>query len=225
MFANPVRHERDVEALATSPAAAATPYVAETIRNILSALPTDIALIGFAGAPFTLASYAVEGKGSRNYLFVKKMMHQAPALWERLLAKLVEQLFSYLDLQIKSRRGGRSAIRHLGGLPVPLPTSAATSCPTPRLCCSALRAEHPTTPIIYFGTGNAHLLPDIAALKPEVIALDWRRPLGPTWQDLGCQAIQGNLDPMLLCTTAEPSPARPKPFWTPPPAAPATSST
>ena len=87
VFANPVRSERDVEALTSSSAAQATPYVAETIRNILSALPADIALLGFAGAPFTLASYAVEGKGSRNYLFVKKMMHQAPALWERLLAE------------------------------------------------------------------------------------------------------------------------------------------
>ena len=54
-------------------------------------------------------------------------------------------------------------------------------------------------PIIYFGTGNGHLLPDVATLEPDVIALDWRQPLGPTWQGLGCRAVQGNLDPMVLC--------------------------
>lgn len=199
VFANPVRSERDVAALTTAPAAEATPYIAETIRNILSALPPDIALVGFAGAPFTLASYAVEGKGSRNYLFVKKMMQQAPALWERLLTKLVDQLFSYLDLQIRS---GVEAVQlfdtWVGCLS--LSDFRRHVLPHTKNLLERLRAEHPTKPIIYFGTGNAHLLPDIAALKPDVIALDWRVPLGPTWADLGCRAVQGNLDPATLCT-------------------------
>ena len=199
VFANPVRSERDLEALTTSPAAEATPYIAETIRNILSGLPPDIALLGFAGAPFTLASYAVEGKGSRNYLFVKKMMHQAPTLWERLLTKLVDQLFSYLDLQIES---GVEAVQlfdtWVGCLS--LSDFRRHVMPHTKNLLERLRTRHPTTPIIYFGTGNAHLLPDIATLKPEVIALDWRVPLGPTWANLGCRAVQGNLDPITLCT-------------------------
>ena len=76
VFANPLRHEQDVAQLTCSSAEEATPYIEHTVKNILADLPGDIALIGFAGAPFTLASYAIEGKGSRNYVFVKKMMHK-----------------------------------------------------------------------------------------------------------------------------------------------------
>ena len=97
-----MRSERAIDALVTAPAEEATPYIAETVRNILTGLPRDIALLGFAGAPFTLASYAIEGKGSRNYVFVKKLMYEAPGLWRRLLDKLVAQLESYLALQIAS---------------------------------------------------------------------------------------------------------------------------
>ena len=102
VFANPVRTEKDVERLQVLPAQEATPYIADTVKNIIAGLPKDIALIGFAGAPFTLASYAIEGRGSRNYVHVKKMMYEAPALWHRLLDKLVTQLSSYLNLQIDS---------------------------------------------------------------------------------------------------------------------------
>ena len=75
VFDNPVRTGRDIDALVEAPAGEATPYIAETVRNILSGLPAHIALIGFAGAPFTLASYAVEGRGSTNYRFVQKLIH------------------------------------------------------------------------------------------------------------------------------------------------------
>ena len=89
-------------ALRVAPATEATPYIADTVQNIVSGLPPDIALIGFAGAPYTLASYAIEGKGSRNYVFVKKMMYEAPDLWHSLLDKLVDQVVSYLVLQVHS---------------------------------------------------------------------------------------------------------------------------
>ena len=102
VFSNPIRHEQDVAALRTAPAIEATPYIADTVRCINADLPEHIALIGFAGAPFTLASYAIEGRGSRNYVEVKKMMHNRPDLWAQLMDKLVQQLVSYLQLQISA---------------------------------------------------------------------------------------------------------------------------
>lgn len=198
VFANPVRSAGDVNALTTAPAEEATPYIAQTIRNILSGLPSHVALIGFAGAPFTLASYAIEGRGSRNYLHVKRMLHSAPALWAQLLDKLTDQLLSYLGLQI---RAGAEAVQLFDTWVGCLSTGdfQRHALPHTKRLLDGLRQAHPNTPIIYFGTGNSHLLPDIATLAPDVIALDWRIPLGPTWTSLGCRAIQGNLDPMVLC--------------------------
>ena len=100
VFDNPLRSASDIDALMTAPAEEATPYIAETVRNVRSGLPADIALIGFAGAPFTLASYAIEGRGSRNYVYVKKLMYEAPEAWNQLMTKLVGQVASYLQLQI-----------------------------------------------------------------------------------------------------------------------------
>ncbi|MEE8244699.1 MAG: uroporphyrinogen decarboxylase family protein, partial [Pseudomonadales bacterium] len=102
VFDNPVRSAKDVAALINAPAAEATPYIAQTVANVLSGLAPQVALIGFAGAPFTLASYAIEGQGSRNYVFVKKFMYENPEAWAQLLDKLVDQVASYLELQIDS---------------------------------------------------------------------------------------------------------------------------
>ena len=194
-FANPVRSAADVERLRVSPAEEATPYIAETVRNIISGLPRDIALIGFAGAPFTLASYAIEGRGSRNYVHVKKLMYQAPQLWDQLMSKLVDQVTSYLQLQIDS---GVEAVQifdtWVGCLSVADFRRYALGHLT-RLIDN-LRGQ---VPIIYFGTGNGHLLADSCQAGPDVLALDWRVPLGATWDALGVQSVQGNLDPIVLC--------------------------
>ena len=100
VFANPVRTGKDVSRLAVVPAEEGTPYIAQTIKQILDDLPKSAALIGFAGAPFTLACYVIEGRGSRNYTFVKKMMYSAPQLWDVLMTKLVQTLADYVRLQI-----------------------------------------------------------------------------------------------------------------------------
>lgn len=197
VFANPIRTRVDVDALRVAPAEEATPYIAETVQNIVSGLPKDIALIGFAGAPFTLASYAIEGQGSRNYVHVKKMMYEAPELWHQLLAKLVTQVASYLKLQIAS---GVDAVQifdtWVGSLsPYDFSTYVRQHL---RDLITALKAES-DVPIIYFGTGNLHLLPQIADLGIDVIAFDWRTPLRATWDALGVSAVQGNLDPIVLC--------------------------
>jgi len=195
VFDNPIRREADVDALVNADAAEATPYIAETVTNILQDLPKDIALIGFAGAPFTLASYAIEGKGSRNYVHVKKMMYEQPALWHRLLDKLVDQLVSYLKLQISS---GVEAVQifdtWVGSLSVQ--DFRVYVLPHLQKMREALRGS---VPVIYFGTGNSHLLADVVPLDFDVIAFDWRTPLAQTWTELDLNAVQGNLDPIVLC--------------------------
>ncbi len=195
VFANPLRHAKDIENLRTAPAIEATPYIADTVRCINADLPNDIALIGFAGAPFTLASYAIEGKGSRNYVFVKKMMHEAPQLWHQLMVKLVAQLRSYLQLQISA---GVDAIQlfdtWVGNLSVQ--DYRVFVEPHLKAMVDGLTGD---VPIIYFGTGNSHLLPAVAELDIDVLAFDWRTPLKETWDRLQCTAVQGNLDPIVLC--------------------------
>ena len=195
VFDNPVRTPADIEALRMLDAREGTPYIANTVTNILQDLPKDIALIGFAGAPFTLASYAVEGKGSRNYVFVKKLMYQAPAAWHALMAKLTDSLASYLQLQIDA---GVDAIQifdtWVGSLSVA--DFRRFALPHTKALIDKLRGQ---VPIIYFGTGNGHLLEALSEAAPDVLALDWRTPITSTWNGLGCTAVQGNMDPIVLC--------------------------
>ena len=195
VFANPVRSEADVKALRVAPAEEATPYIADTVKNILSGLPEDIALIGFAGAPFTLASYAIEGRGSRNYIAVKQMMYQAPELWHQLLTKLTDQVTSYLELQIDS---GVDAIQIFDTWVGCLSIRDFDAYVRPHLqrLLDNLKGR---VPVIYFGTGNGHLLDRVADLAVDVLALDWRTPLRETWERTGVTAVQGNLDPIVLC--------------------------
>ena len=167
----------------------------ETVKRLSASLPSETTLIGFAGAPFTLASYAVEGKGSRNYVHVKKMMYQEPEAWHALMAKLTDSLASYLQLQIDA---GVDAIQifdtWVGSLSVA--DFEAYALPHTQALIDKLRGQ---VPIIYFGTGNGHLLPSLNKTKPDVVAFDWRTPLVPTWDALGCTAVQGNMDPIVLC--------------------------
>ena len=195
VFDNPIRQAADVDALINEPAQESTPYIADTVKNILQDLPPEIALIGFAGAPFTLASYAIEGKGSRNYVFVKKMMYEQPDLWRQLLDKLVQQLASYLQLQIDS---GVDAVQVFDTWVGNLSVADFRIYVQPHLqaLLDTLKGQ---VPVIYFGTGNSHLLPDVAAMGFDVVAFDWRTPLSETWNTLGFNAVQGNLDPIVLC--------------------------
>lgn len=195
VFANPVRSQADVEALRVAPALEATPYIADTVKNILSGLPSQIALIGFAGAPFTLASYAIEGRGSRNYIMVKKMMYEAPELWHELLTKLTDQVTSYLELQIDS---GVDAVQIFDTWVGCLSIRDFDTYVRPHLqrLLDNLKGR---VPVIYFGTGNGHLLDRVADLAIDVLALDWRTPLRETWDRTGVTAVQGNLDPIVLC--------------------------
>ena len=195
VFANPVRSAKDVSSLSVVPADEGTPYIRETVQQILADLPTSAALIGFAGAPFTLASYAIEGRGSRNYIWVKKMMYSAPQLWDVLMTKLVQTIADYVRLQIDA---GVDAVQlfdsWIGCLSVA--DYQRYVAPYSKKLIERIRGR---VPIIYFGTGNAHLVDAMYAAGPDVMALDWRTPLRSTWDRLGCTSVQGNLDPIVLC--------------------------
>ena len=195
VFHNPLRAPGDIERLRPLDAEEGTGYIADTVRNILSDLPAEIALIGFAGAPFTLASYAVEGKGSRNYVHVKKLMYEAPQAWHALMSRLTDSVAGYLQLQIDA---GVDAVQifdtWVGSLSVRDFQRYAQ--PYIQALLDRVRGQ---VPVIYFGTGNSHLLPALAETRPDVVAFDWRTPLSETWNRLGCAAVQGNLDPIVLC--------------------------
>ena len=195
VFENPLRDKQAIEALAVVPAEEGCGYVVETLGRILNDLPKEVALIGFAGAPFTLACYAVEGKSSRNYAHVKRLMYDHEVLWQSLMDKLVDTVADYVQLQIAS---GAQAIQLFDSWVgcLSLADFERYVAPATRRLMERIQGK---LPIIYFGTGNAHLLDAMYATGPDLMALDWRVPLVTTWDRLGSRAIQGNLDPIALC--------------------------
>jgi uroporphyrinogen decarboxylase len=197
-FANPVRDSAAIDALRVVPARDGTPYTAETVRLIRRDLPANIPLIGFAGAPFTLASYAVEGQGSSDYVHTKRMMYSDAGAWRALMEKLVAQVADYVKLQIDA---GVQAVQIFDSWVGSLSVDDFRDYVKPHTAAliSQIRGR---VPVIYFGTGNQHLLADIYQMQPDVMAFDWRTPLVATWNALGCTAVQGNLDPIVLCSDA-----------------------
>lgn len=196
---NPVRSVGDVEAIKVRDSAETMPYIAEVIRLIRAELPADIPLIGFGGAPFTLASYAIEGKGSRNYVFVKKMMYSQPKGWHELMTRITTCVIDYMNYQIES---GVQAVQLF---------DSWVGCLSPEDYCEyvmphseRLQSEiSGRVPVIHFGTGNPALAPLMAKAGGDVLALDWRTPLVETWDLTGVRAVQGNLDPIVLCADRE----------------------
>ena len=195
VFADPVRSAAAVERLGVPPAEEATGYIAETIRGVLDGLPHHIPLIGFAGAPFTLASYAIEGRGSRNYLHVKRMMYEAPDVWRALLDKLVDAVAGYVALQIDSGVHAVQIFDSWVGC-LSLADYERYVQPSTRRLLERIGGR---VPVIYFGTGNGHLVDAMFEAGPDFLALDWRTPLAATWNRLGMPAVQGNMDPLALC--------------------------
>jgi uroporphyrinogen decarboxylase len=198
-FANPLRTPADIEALRPLVAEEGTPYIAETVRLCREGLPPDIPLIGFAGAPFTLSSYAVEGGGSRNYIHVKRLMYSDTERWTQLMDKLVDAVTEYLGLQI---RAGVQAVQLFDswvGCLSPADFVTYVQPHTRRLIERLKALGGDEVPVVYFGTGNPALSKLMQDCGPDVLALDWRSPLVETWDATGARAVQGNLDPIVLC--------------------------
>jgi len=191
----PVRTKEDIALLRTD-RAAELGYVSEAVRLVTKHFGDRLPVIGFCGAPFTLASYMIEGGGSRNYVHAKKMMYNSPADWDELMQKLVAVTSEYSAEQI---RAGADVIQIFDSWVGCLSVEDYRRYVLAHVTGMVKRLQKTGVPIIYFGTDSATLLPAMKETGAEVIGLDWRIPLDEGWRSLehGC-AVQGNLDPVLL---------------------------
>ncbi len=197
----PVRTAEDVRALRTDRAGDLA-YVAQAIEKVAAHFRDRLGVIGFCGAPYTLASYMIEGGGSRNYIHTKQMMYRDPTTaWGILVDKLVAVLTEYCRLQVQA---GADVIQIFDSWVGSLSLSdyrAYAFEPTKRLV-RAVQAMG--VPVIYFGVETAGLLEQMAATGADVIGLDWRQPLDEGWRAVGhTRAVQGNLDPITLFAPLE----------------------
>jgi uroporphyrinogen decarboxylase len=191
----PVRNPEDVQRLRVD-SAADLGYVAEAVRLVAKHFGGKLPVIGFCGAPFTLASYMIEGGGSRHYVNTKRMMYSQPEAWRDLLQKLVSVTSEYALSQVQA---GADVIQvfdsWVGCLSVE-DYRQHVLLQTTELVQKIRRSK---TPVIYFGTDTATLLPAMKETGADVIGLDWRVPLDEGWSRLGNGVgVQGNLDPVVL---------------------------
>ena len=197
----PIRDAADVERLPAFNIDAELGYVFDAIRLARRALPDDVPLIGFAGAPFTLASYAIEGGASRTFTKTKRFMYQAPDTWHRLMAKLTDLVGAYLAGQARAGAQALQLFDSWVGCLSPDDYRAYVQPHTTRAL--RLAGAGDGVPLIHFGTGTATFLEDFAAAGGDVISVDWRIPLDAAWTRIGDKrAIQGNLDPAALLAPA-----------------------
>jgi uroporphyrinogen decarboxylase len=191
----PLREAKDIAKLRTD-RAADLGYVSEAIRVVCKHFGDRLPMIGFCGAPFTLASYMIEGGGSRNYLHAKKMMYSAPAAWDELMGKLVSVTSEYAAEQV---RAGADTIQIFDSWVGCLSVEDYRQYVLAHVTDLVKRLQKTGVPIIYFGTDSATLLPSMKETGAEVVGLDWRIPLDEGWGRMNFQgAVQGNLDPVVL---------------------------
>jgi len=197
---HPVRTAGDVRALRTDRTADLA-YVARAIEKVAAHFRNRLGIIGFCGAPYTLASYMIEGGGSRNYIHTKRMMYAEPTAWRSLLDKIVEVLEVYCKQQVEA---GADVIQifdsWVGSLCLADYREYAFEA-SKRLIHSV---QQMGVPVIYFGVETAGLLGEMASTGADVIGLDWRQPLDVGWSAVGHgHAVQGNLDPITLFAPLE----------------------
>ena len=192
---NPVRDSADVDRVVELESAGALHFVMEAVRQTRADLPGDIPLIGFAGAPFTLASYAIEGGASRDYLHTKTLMLRDRSAWNALMGRLARAVIVYLNAQIAA---GAQAVQLFDSWVGCLAPDDYREFVLPAVR-QVVAGITPGVPVISFATGNPQLLPLLAEGGAAVIGADWRVRLADAWQMIGHdRAIQGNLDPMAL---------------------------
>jgi uroporphyrinogen decarboxylase len=192
---NPVRESADVDRVVELESADALHFVMEAVRQTRADLPGDIPLIGFAGAPFTLASYAIEGGASRDYLHTKTLMFRDRPAWDALLGRLARAVIVYLNAQIAA---GAQAVQLFDSWVGCLAPDDYREFVLPAVQ-QVVAGITPGVTVISFATGNPQLLPLLAEGGAAVIGADWRVRLADAWQMIDHdRAIQGNLDPMAL---------------------------
>jgi len=192
----PIRTETDIDRLSLYEPREALAHVLETIRLVRTELAGRVPLIGFAGAPFTLASYAIEGGHSSAFALTKRLMYSTPAAWHRLCDKLAAVVAEFLKAQIEA---GVEAVQVFDSWVGALNAAdyREFAMPHTRRIFDALKGLG--VPTIHFGTGTASILREMREAGGDVIGADWRIPLDEAWARVGHdRAIQGNLDPTLL---------------------------
>jgi uroporphyrinogen decarboxylase len=191
----PLRDAADVKNLRTDHAGDLK-YVSEAIRQVVKHFGDKLPVIGFCGAPFTLASYMIEGGSSRSYANTKRMMYRQPLVWEQLMTKLVAVLAEYAVEQVHA---GADAIQVFDSWVGCLSVEDYRNYVLPHAKKLVRKLQATGVPVIYFGTETAALLPHMKETGADVIGIDWRIPLDEAWKSLGwAGAVQGNLDPALL---------------------------
>jgi uroporphyrinogen decarboxylase len=197
---HPVRTADDVARLQTH-RAAELGYVAEAISKVVTHFKDRIGIIGFCGAPFTLASYMIEGSGSRNYIHTKTLMYRQPEVWRRLLDKLATVLLAYCKQQVEA---GADVLQIFDSWAGALSVADYRDFVLPVTKQLVREVQALGVPVIYFGVDTASLLPAMRETGADVLGLDWRIPLDIGWRtlDYSC-AVQGNLDPIALFAPPE----------------------
>jgi uroporphyrinogen decarboxylase len=194
VIADPLRTPADVDRLRVPEGEEAAPQVIAAVRRVVRESPVPV--IGFAGAPFTLASYLLEGRPSRDFSLVKQFMFREPEAFDRLLEKLSATMSAYLAAQVGAGASALQLFDSWVGALAPEDYEQRVARHT-HAVFSALRPLR--VPRIHFGTGTAGLLEAIAGTGPDVVSLDWRVPLDAAWRRIGeGRGVQGNLDPAVL---------------------------
>jgi len=198
VISNPLRTTRDIDMLAAPPAAEILGTTLEAIRLVARELePRGIPVIGFAGAPFTLASYAIEGGTSRSFSRTKAFMYTEPAAWKRLMTKLVTVQGDFLLAQAEAGASALQLFDSWVGTALGLADYIRFVQPYNRRLFEMLGRAG--VPIVNFSTGTTAYIEEVARTGGDVISVDWRLPLGELWKRIGYdRAIQGNLDPAAL---------------------------
>lgn len=192
---NPVRSAADVKRLREVEDVAVLDFVFAAIRETRAALRGDLPLIGFAGAPFTLASYIIEGGGSKNYVHTKSLMYNDSGAWHEMMSLISRALVKYLNAQVEA---GAQAVQLFDSWVGALSPDDYREyvLPHTREVIKGVKAE---TPVIHFGTGTSTLLELMREAGGNVIGLDWRVRLDEGWQRVGHDfGVMGNLDPVAL---------------------------
>lgn len=200
VFHHPVREKKDIEKLRVIDPEEETSFLMKAIRVVRKELEGKIPLIGFSGAPFTLASYIIEGGHSKNYILTKGLMYHDRLAWDGLMEKLSEVLTRYLNAQV---RAGVQAVQLFDSWVGCLSPTDYKEYVLP-YSKKVIDGVDKSVPLIHFATSNATLLALMRQAGGDVIGIDWRVDIGEAWARLGYEvAIQGNLDPVLLLGPVE----------------------
>jgi uroporphyrinogen decarboxylase len=193
---NPVRNENDIRSLRVPDAFEELKFVGDAIKIIKEKLAGKRALIGFAGAPFTLASYAVEGGHSKNYVLIKKLMWNQPYLYRELVDKITDTVIGYLKMQIES---GVDAIQLFDSWIGALTPADFQEFALPYIKKIFSSLKDYNVPLIYFGTMTSGFFEFYREIPASAFGVDWRIEIGKAWDVIGRdKAVQGNLDPIVL---------------------------